>query len=100
MKRMRKDGRWAYVPDVFVDYYRSQGYVAEGDEPPSVVIPPEGVTEEELTGGTEPAAGEEEPEDPTAEEAGDDSFVCPECGKVYQTKSGLTQHMKKAHPEE
>lgn len=104
MKLMVKDGVKRFVPDCGVEFYRSNGYVVEGEESPSIRVdaaqpaaPVEPVAAEPVA-VTEPAEEQEEaPESQAAEE--DQSFTCPHCGKSYKKESYLRRHITEKHPE-
>lgn len=81
MVLMRKGEVTEYVPDCFIDDYRKNGYIVDGEEAATVAPP----------------------EDDTAEGDGDvsnaDEFTCPHCGKEYKTAANLEKHIAKEHAE-
>lgn len=81
MVLMRKDNITEYVPDCFIESYRKNGYIVDG-EVATVVAPPE-----------DDATDNDENVSDAAE------FACPHCGKEYKTAANLEKHIAKEHAE-
>ena len=78
MVLMRKGDVTEYVPDVFVEAYRNDGYTVDGES-------------------VEEVSNVETPED--AEESAEEKFVCPHCGKEYKTEANLVKHIAEKHAD-
>ncbi len=81
MVLMRKGEATKYVPDCFIESYRKNGYIVDGEEA-TVVAPSEDVVTDD---GKDVSDAEE--------------FACPHCGKEYKTAANLEKHIAKEHAE-
>ena len=108
MVLMKRDGVSKWVPDVFVNAYRSEGYVIDGEReqvrpvhalvtenPSSIAKEPEHVADEHES----VIPTEEEPEVVVANNVTATGFVCPHCGKEYTRKAYLDKHIGEKHAE-
>ena len=106
MKLMKRGTETEYVPDCFIDAYKTLGYSVVGEEetPPAAppqneqeqVVPEEEVIEPKET-ETPPEDPKEEPEQVVPEEKKETEFVCKVCGKSYSRKANLDRHIADKH---
>ena len=104
---MTKNGTVKYVPDIFVESYRRDGYTVLGDKAveaaPSLPAEKKAVTEDDNNiDGAEEQAVEAAPSLPAEKKADDtepkqSKFICPACGKEYAKKAFLDRHIKEKH---
>lgn len=95
MVLMRKGNTSEYVPDVFVEAYRENGYKVDGEDDVvvnSVINPDNGdAVDEGDTDEFAEASKDFVPEKP--------KFVCPHCSKEYATQANLDKHIAEKHAE-
>lgn len=81
MVLMRKGETTEYVPDCFIENYRKNGFIVDGEETTTVAPPEDNAVE----GGEDVNDANE--------------FTCPHCGKEYKTAANLEKHIAKEHAE-
>lgn len=86
MVLMRKGDTVEYVPDAFIDAYKMDGFVIEGEETNPAYLTDDGTADKS---------------DSSSESSKDtEKFICPTCGKEYTRKVNLDKHIAECHPDE
>lgn len=85
MKMMKKGNDTQYVPDVFVESFKKNGFEICGEN----------------TGIAEPAkAPVNAPVNPSDNSDNNSVHICPYCDKEYAREGDLKNHIEKKHPAE